>query len=95
MRRWHQERDLMLRRWRIEIAKHERGYSHMALAPVPPQDCDEPCHCYRGPGFLRKRRPLDCGRPRCGVCHFEKIYGRQARANEGRQAIEFDLAAAG
>lgn len=106
--RWFLERDLMLRRWRLEIAKHEAwmtrnrpGYRKYNLfydfAPIPPDLCDidDPCHCYLGPGFFRKRHPFDCGRSKCGVCHGEKNYGRKNRFNKRREAIEFDLEADG
>lgn len=95
MRRWHEERELMLRRWRQEIAKHEawgdEGYSYCALAPVPPQN-DGDCHCYRGMGMLRKTRPWDCGKPHCTICHLDKYYYSKNRANIKRKAIETDLA---
>ena len=28
------------------------------------------------PGRLRKHHPYDCGNPRCGLCHSEKIWGK-------------------
>lgn len=31
-------------------------------------------------GRFRKRKPLDCGRTRCALCHREKIYHRPGRA---------------
>jgi hypothetical protein len=100
VRRWHEERPLMLRRWRQEIAIHEAwlgagetGYSYCALAPLPPTS-DEKCHCYRGPGFLRKRKPHDCGNPRCGCCHYAKFQPKN-RANVKREAIRFELEVAG
>lgn len=92
MRRWHAERALMLRRWRMEIAEHEEMH-HMALPPIPPQSCDEPCHCYRGPGFMRKQRPYGCTRPRCGLCHPTKKWGGKSRAKALRKAIEYELRA--
>jgi hypothetical protein len=97
MQRWHAERDLMLRRWREEIAKHEsdEGYSYCALAPVPPTADEDSCHCYLGMGFMRKRRPHDCGNPRCMLCHLEKYYYPKNRANKRRAAIRQDLLAAG
>lgn len=83
MRRWHEERDLMLRRWRSEIAAHGGhpgwrcgehsfrlgwrgvpikswyGSPHYA-APLPPVDvCESDCHCFRGAGYFRKRRPIE------------------------------------
>jgi hypothetical protein len=87
LKRWHEERDLMLRRWRLEIAEHERwdkGYPHMYLAPLPPDSCDvDKCHCYRGPGYFRKRHPFDCGNTRCGLCHWGKWDGGR-RSREKR-----------
>lgn len=29
-------------------------------------------------GRFRKRKPLDCGRARCGCCHAEKVYRRRS-----------------
>ena len=101
MRRWHVEREIMLRRWRNEIADHG-GHSGWRLngwtgnswleAPVPPPACDlDTCHCFRGVGYFRKRKPFDCGSPQCGLCHYGKwIHNRQ---NERRAAIEFELRA--
>ena len=73
MRRWHspRERVIMLRRWRLEIAKHEDD--PFGSAPLPPVAEGGACHCYRGMGFLRKRKPYDCGNPRCGICHFDVL----------------------
>lgn len=90
MRRWHAERELMLRRWREEIAKHEfPEYAYCALAPVPPVADESSCHCYRGMGVLRKRSPHDCGKARCEWCHYGK-WLKKARGNELRQALEWE-----
>lgn len=94
MKRWHEEVPLMVRRWRMEIAKHE-GMARRSLAPVPPEPDDESCHCYRGPGFMRKRRPYGCSNPRCAICHFEKLYAPKDRYNRKRLAIEFERATSG
>lgn len=98
MKRWHEERNLMLRRWREEIHNHaddrwQKG--SYRRAPIPPTVCngDEPCHCFRGPGFMRKQRPHGCSRPRCGICHGDKHYGYKARANKKRAAIRFEMEA--
>jgi hypothetical protein len=94
----------MLRRWRLEIARHESpaahvgGYAFAALAPIPPQDrevweADLPgrlCHCYRGMGTMRKRT-LGCANPRCGLCHAEKFYAPKARSAKNRAAIAYEL----
>jgi len=40
----------------------------------------------------RKRKPLDCGNPRCGICHSMK-WGRKRRAAVKRAAIQFELQA--
>lgn len=62
------------------------------LAPLPPEG-DELCHCYRGMGFMRKRRPYGCGRARCGICHGDKLYAPKARERKVREAIKFDVRA--
>ena len=114
MYRWHSERDLMLRRWKNEIAAHggHSGYRVGRMwiyerrdgqyissafgngwleAPVPPPACDvDSCHCFKGAGFFRKRKPFDCGNPRCEACHSGK-WDNKDRYNVRRKAIEFEL----
>jgi hypothetical protein len=81
MKRWQEDLPLMLRRWDEEKRKHcEIG------------DVGGECHCFRGPGFMRKRRPYGCTRPRCMLCHAEKLYP-QARGAKKRAAIDFELVA--
>lgn len=98
MRRWHLERDLMLRRWRQELANHGRyfggdgDYPFEGLAP-PACAVDVDCHCANGIGTMRKNRAYGCGNPRCGLCHWSKFYEPKARANKKRVAIEFELEA--
>jgi hypothetical protein len=102
MYRWHKDRDLMLRRWRLEIAQHEqhldqrgfRRYSRFDYAPVPPLVCDDSCHCYRGAGYFRKHHPLDCGHTRCGICAYHKQPWevKRRRRRDRREAIAFELA---
>lgn len=33
------------------------------------------CICDLQAGRFRKSKALDCGRPRCLICHFEKVLG--------------------
>ena len=84
MRRWHAERALMLRRWKMEMEKH--GYDWRN----PPTDPNA-CHCAKGIGSTRKNRPYDCGRARCGCCHWEKFYDPKDRYNKRREAIAWEL----
>lgn len=96
MRRWHSERELMLRRWRQELANHDfeygQDYPHGYLAP-PSDAAGIDCHCAQGIGSMRKRTAYGCGNPRCGICHFEKFYVPKARETKRREAIDFDLKA--
>ena len=55
MRRWHEERSLMLRRWEEEKRKH-RGDDRLWGGA---QDGFEQCHCSAGPGLMRKAQPWD------------------------------------
>jgi len=66
MRRWHVERRIYLRHWR----EHSR-FAHGNL----PTDC----RCDDEVGRFRKLRGMGCGRPRCQLCHFEKIHGIKNR----------------
>lgn len=86
MKRWHEERELMLRRWRMEVAKHEGGLTE-AMAPVPPTG-EEKCHCYRGMGTMRKQRPYGCHRARCGLCKPHKRWPAHTRGRDKRKSIE-------
>lgn len=72
----------MLARWRVEIGAHE-GHGVHYRAPLPPVGGD--CHCYRGPGYFRKRTPFGCPSGGC-MCKWDKIF-RPGRANEKRKAI--------
>ena len=36
------------------------------------------------PHRLAKKHPWDCGRTKCLVCHFEKIYGLGGKKYKGR-----------
>jgi hypothetical protein len=85
MKRWHEERDLMLGRMTLERHKH-------GVAPDVRDGAI--CHCLLGIGFVRKRRPYGCSNPRCALCHYEKFNLPKARAAQRRDAIEFDLRAA-
>ena len=89
MRRWHAERNLMLRRWRQELANHSRDYPRCFLAP-PGDAAGVGCHCANGIGTMRKHRPFGCERPRCGLCKLEKHLPK-ARNAVRRNAIGFDV----
>lgn len=98
MRRWAEERPLMLRRWRQELANHGRwhggdgDYPWEGLAP-PSCAADVDCHCANGIGTMRKNRPYGCSQPRCWLCHYDKFCVPKARANKKRAAVAFELEA--
>lgn len=93
MRRWHEERDLMLRRWRQELGNHTGGF----LGPVkmagqeweapPVMACGIDCHCARGIGTMRKQRPYESG----SFYRWDKYFEHKRRVNKNRAAIDFEL----
>jgi hypothetical protein len=94
MRRWHEDLPLMFRRWRYELRKHGLdpgpylgSYRRGAAIYV------SVCPCEKGPGVMRKRDPWDCGRPRCGLCHWSKVHGLPARHTCNWLALQFEAAA--
>ncbi len=40
---------------------------------------------------LAHRSPYDCGKTRCQICHFEKVWHRKDRYNEYWKAIQEEL----
>lgn len=96
MKRWHEERDLMMRRWRKELATHGSGEKHATwqephdFAAPPSWASAIECHCAAGIGTMRKHT-LGCGRARCGICHWGKFNDPKRRAAKKRDAIEYSL----
>lgn len=99
MKRWHEERDLMMRRWRKELGKHGPDTENSKWRWGGPYDCVAPpswaasvsCHCAAGIGTMRKNR-LDCGNVRCGICH-PHLHDPKRRAAKKRAAIEYEMMA--
>lgn len=42
---------------------------------------------FDGIGRVRKRHSLDCGKPRCGICHYAKYPKREKHEHEIRADI--------
>lgn len=92
MRRWHQDEQLMRNR-----INDVRLYYHLD-DDVPWRASDrffEWRNTLLNPGKWRKRKPLDCGRAKCGSCHGDKFYGPKARNTKRLKAIQFELEAEG
>ena len=94
MRRWHEDRDLMLGRWRQEIANHERGFA-FPVAGVPPEPDPAACHCYRGMGVVRESRATGCGHTLCGLCHPHKRWPAHRRRAQTVAAVTYEWDASG
>lgn len=66
MKRFQMDRPIMVKRWRIEWKKHGRDFGN--------------CHCGRGMGTMRKRRPYEgCPSKNCRHCHLERLIARLDR----------------
>jgi len=64
MKRWQEERHIMQRQSKIWIESLHRvdEFDNEFVKPL---------------GKFRKKRPCGCGRPRCRLCHSDKIDGRK------------------
>lgn len=82
MQRWHKEKALMFRRWKIEMMIHRYDWRN------PPTD-PEACHCAKGIGSMRKRTPAG-HRRRCCLCNPHKCVPK-ARQNKEYRALAFEL----
>jgi len=63
-----------MKRYHSELERTKRSHQlhlrlgHSSRLPIN-------CACEFQAGRFRKRKPLGCGRSRCLLCHFEKIFG--------------------
>ena len=46
-------------------------------------------------GHMRKRRPLGCGNPQCGLCHWGKVYDGGYRRRDLTKTFEQEWAGSG
>ena len=65
MKRWHEEVAIAIR--------HRKVHSQFAHDGRPTG-----CECDERVGPFRKFRGMGCGRPKCQVCHYEKVHGIKA-----------------
>jgi hypothetical protein len=64
----------VVKRYHSELERTRRAHqSHLRL--VHSVGIPINCACEFQAGRFRKRKPLGCGRSRCRLCHFEKIFG--------------------
>lgn len=74
MKRYAQERHIVRRRWKF--------WDRLMRGQLWQDNEDGRNESRFKPGHFRKRKPLDCGRPRCGVCHADKKFGRELTQQE-------------
>lgn len=64
-----------MKRYHLELERtkrvHRRHLQREQNSPVAPVHCV----CEFQAGRFRKRKAFGCGKPRCLLCHFEKILG--------------------
>jgi hypothetical protein len=72
-----------MKRYSFELARTKRVHRvHMRFAH---QSSFVACRCEFQVGRFRKRKALGCGRSRCQLCHFEKIFGIPSIAERMRK----------
>lgn len=76
MRRWHQDKKITVREWRKHRQTHVESNEWRAHLRVGISSKVVDCECDEQIGRFRKKDAFDCGNPRCGICHFDKFYGR-------------------
>lgn len=72
MKRWQEDVTVMKKRWKEEIESHrDETFGNI----------ESNCHCLRGMGTMRKRRPYDRCSPNqhCGICEMERYEQRLKR----------------
>jgi len=74
MKRYHQEQERTRREHRFHL-------SWVHKWPESPVDCELQA------GRFRKKKALDCGKPRCLVCSFDKVFGIPSHKDRLRQFL--------
>lgn len=92
MRRWHLDKKIALREWRKHRRKHvdQNKRSIVARVGIGMSPDVVECRCDDQVGRFRKIDAFDCGRPRCGLCHYDKYYARES-ANRRQAAADLSF----
>jgi len=88
MRRWVNDYFVTLRQWKLHRAMHVAiRNNYVSERGEVPYDID--CQRDEQKGRFRKRDAHDCGRPRCMLCHCDKVPKRKPTLLEKKTAISF------
>lgn len=87
MKRWQQDINLMNKRWKEEIQFHTNETFNKV---------ESNCHCLRGMGIMRKRRPYGSCSPNqhCGCCEMERSWHKQEKKKErvqGKLELRYEI----
>jgi hypothetical protein len=77
MKRYHQEQHIIAKRRALAQSFHT---ARRAAYVVPRTKTIS----------YRKRHPLDCGNPRCGICHSDKRFGHEETRQEAISRLKLD-----
>jgi hypothetical protein len=73
MYRWHKDRQVMARRQKLWDSVNESfDLGNVRIRKFFPRK-------ERTLGRFFKKKPFDCGRARCGICHWDKFPRRRLR----------------
>jgi hypothetical protein len=88
MKRWTQDYFVTLRQWKLHHEMHVAEKKNYVREPgKAPYEID--CQCDEQKGRFRKRDAHDCGRPRCMLCHCDKVPKRKPTLFEKKVALSF------
>ena len=78
-----------MKRYYSEVERTRRTHQlHLALAHSHNPNLN--CVCEFQVGRFRKQKALGCGRPRCLLCHHEKIFGIPSVSDRVREQRYLD-----
>jgi hypothetical protein len=66
-----------MKRWHEEVSKYRQQWRKLTHRSDPAIGRVEECGSELG--RYRKKHALDCGKARCGVCHYHKFYEKSDR----------------
>jgi len=80
MKRWHEESARTHREWKKHWRSHVASNVEKSIPGKDPYEVD--CVCDKQKGRFRKKKDLDCGNPRCHMCHADKYPKRELTYRE-------------
>jgi hypothetical protein len=88
MKRWHEESNRTFREWKKHWRSHIQSNLDHSMRGIGKDPYEVECICDKQKGRFRKKKDLDCGNPRCHMCHSDKFPKRKLTRRESEANLK-------